>query len=64
MRELFAGEQPPLGLHVFVPDFPAKAAKLVRNLREGRARLIQAALTVAAPRDGGDVSVTYRGDRP
>ena len=50
MREFFAGEQPPLGLHVFVPDFPAKAANLVRNLAEDRARLIQAVLTtVAAP---------------
>src|SRR3954471_23150353 len=45
MRQLFAGGQPPLGLHVFVPDFPAKAANLVRNLAEDRARLIQAVLT-------------------
>jgi SAM-dependent methyltransferase len=45
MREFLAGEQAPLGLHVFVPDFPAKAANLVRNLAEGRARLIQAVLT-------------------
>jgi sarcosine/dimethylglycine N-methyltransferase len=45
MRQVFAGEQPPLGLHVFVPDFPAKAANLVRNLAEDRARLIQAVLT-------------------
>ena len=49
MREFFAGEQPPLGLHVFVPDFQVKAANLVRSLAEGRARLIQAVLTVAAP---------------
>ncbi len=42
-----AGDQPPLGLHVFVPDFPAKAANLVRNLAENRARLIQAVLTAA-----------------
>jgi ubiquinone/menaquinone biosynthesis C-methylase UbiE len=42
MRQFLAGEQPPLGLHVFVPDFPAKAANLVRNLGEDRARLIQA----------------------
>jgi SAM-dependent methyltransferase len=48
MRELFAGEQPRLGLHVFVPDFPAKATNLVRNLAEDRARLIQAVLTAAA----------------
>jgi SAM-dependent methyltransferase len=45
MRAFFAGEQPALGLHVFVPDFPAKGANLVRNLAEGRARLIQAILT-------------------
>ena len=47
MREFFAGEQPALGLHVFVPDFAAKAANLLRNLAEDRARLIQAVLTVA-----------------
>jgi sarcosine/dimethylglycine N-methyltransferase len=45
MRELFAGEPRTLGLHVFVPDFPAKAGNLVRNLAEGRARLVQAVLT-------------------
>jgi sarcosine/dimethylglycine N-methyltransferase len=45
MAELFAGEQPSLGLHVFVPDFPAKAANFARNLDENRARLIQAVLT-------------------
>jgi sarcosine/dimethylglycine N-methyltransferase len=49
MRQFFAGEQPPLGLHVFVPDFPAKGANLVRNLAEDRARLIQAVLTAAGP---------------
>jgi sarcosine/dimethylglycine N-methyltransferase len=48
MRQLFAGGQPPLGLHVFVPDFQAKAANLVRNLAEDRARLIQAVLTADA----------------
>jgi sarcosine/dimethylglycine N-methyltransferase len=47
MRQLFAGDQPALGLHVFVPDFPAKRANLVRNLAEDRARLIQAVLTPA-----------------
>jgi SAM-dependent methyltransferase len=47
MRELFAGDQPPLGLNAFVPDFPAKAANLVRNLAEDRARLIQAVLTAS-----------------
>jgi SAM-dependent methyltransferase len=45
MREFFAAEQPPLGLHVFVPEFQAKATNLVRNLAEDRARLIQAVLT-------------------
>jgi len=45
MGELFAGEPPALGLQAFVPDFPAKAANLVRNLAENRARLIQAVLT-------------------
>jgi sarcosine/dimethylglycine N-methyltransferase len=45
MRTLFAGHHPPLGLHVFVFDFPAKAANLVRNLDENRARLIQAVFT-------------------
>jgi hypothetical protein len=48
MREFFAGEQPPLGLHVFVQDFQVKAANLVHSFAEGRARLIQAVLTVAA----------------
>ncbi len=47
MREFFAGQQSPLGLHVFVPDFQAKAANLVRNLDEDRARLIQAVVTAA-----------------
>jgi sarcosine/dimethylglycine N-methyltransferase len=49
MGELFAGEPPTLGLHVFVPDFPAKAANLVRNLAENRGRLIQAVLTAKEP---------------
>jgi SAM-dependent methyltransferase len=47
MRAFLDREPPPLGLHVFVPDFPAKAANLVRNLAEGRARLIQAVVTAA-----------------
>jgi len=46
MRQFIAGERPKLGLHVFVPDFQTKAANLVRNLSEDRARLIQAVLTV------------------
>ena len=50
MRVFFAGERAPLGLHVFVPDFQAKATNLVRNLAEDRARLIQAVLTVGAAR--------------
>jgi sarcosine/dimethylglycine N-methyltransferase len=45
MRQFLAGDHPRLGLHVFVPGFPAKAANLVRNLAEDRARLIQAVLT-------------------
>jgi SAM-dependent methyltransferase len=45
MEQFFAAEPPPLGLHVFVPEFPTKAANLVRNLVEDRARLIQAVLT-------------------
>jgi SAM-dependent methyltransferase len=52
MQSFFAGEQPPIGLHVFVPDFQTKAANLVRNLAEGRARLIQAVLTVPAAPSG------------
>jgi SAM-dependent methyltransferase len=48
MRAFLAGEQPALGLHVFVADFLAKAENLVRNLAEGRARLIQAVLTASA----------------
>ncbi|MGZ4229678.1 MAG: class I SAM-dependent methyltransferase [Solirubrobacteraceae bacterium] len=48
MRAFLASEQPALGLHVFVPDFSAKAKNLVRNLAEGRARLIQAVLTASA----------------
>jgi sarcosine/dimethylglycine N-methyltransferase len=47
MRDFFAGDRPPLGLHVFVPDFPVKAANLVRNLGENRARLIQAVVRAA-----------------
>src|SRR4051794_29879360 len=57
MQRLFAGEQPQLGLHVFVPDFHAKATNLVRNLAEDRTRLIQAVLTVGAP------SFAYRNSR-
>jgi sarcosine/dimethylglycine N-methyltransferase len=45
VRQFLAGQQQPLGLHVFVPDFHAKATNLVRNVTENRARLIQAVLT-------------------
>jgi SAM-dependent methyltransferase len=45
VRQFLAGQQQPLGLHVFVPDFHAKATNLVRNVTEDRARLIQAVLT-------------------
>jgi SAM-dependent methyltransferase len=44
MKDFLAGPRQPLGLHVFVPDFEAKVANLVRNLTEDRARLIQAVL--------------------
>jgi SAM-dependent methyltransferase len=50
MGAFLAGDQPPLGLHAFVPDFPAKAANLARNLGEDRARVIQAVLAVEASR--------------
>jgi hypothetical protein len=49
MREIIAGELPPLGLHVFVPDFQAKATNLGRHLAEDRVRPILAVLTVSAP---------------
>jgi SAM-dependent methyltransferase len=49
MRDFLAGDPPLLGLHVFVPDFSAKAANLVRNLAENRTRLIQAVLKAADP---------------
>lgn len=64
MRAFFAGEQPPLGLHVFVPDLPAKAANLVRNLAEDRARLIQAVLTVAAAPLASEPPPNARRDAP
>ncbi len=64
MRQRFAGGQPPLGLHVFVPDFPAKAANLVRNLAEDRARLIQAVLTADPRRRCGVVRSPSSLDRP
>jgi SAM-dependent methyltransferase len=48
MEQFFAGEQPLLGLHVFVPDFETKVNNLVRGLAEGQARLIQGVATTAA----------------
>ncbi|HEX4437195.1 MAG TPA: methyltransferase domain-containing protein [Solirubrobacteraceae bacterium] len=44
MDTLLAAPPGPLGLQVFVPDLPAKAANLARNLRENRARVVQAVL--------------------
>jgi ubiquinone/menaquinone biosynthesis C-methylase UbiE len=49
MHDFVLGEPPPLGLHVFVPDFQTKVTNLVRNIAEDRARLIRAAFTVTAP---------------
>jgi ubiquinone/menaquinone biosynthesis C-methylase UbiE len=46
MRDFFAGDQAPLGLHVFVPDFQTKVMNLIRNIDEDRVRLIQAVLSV------------------
>ena len=47
MSQILAAGPPALGLGVFVPDFPAKVANLVRNVDEGRARWTQALLTVS-----------------
>jgi sarcosine/dimethylglycine N-methyltransferase len=44
MDALLAAPLSSLGLHVFVPDLPVKAANLLKNLRENRARLVQAVL--------------------
>ncbi|HZV75913.1 MAG TPA: methyltransferase domain-containing protein, partial [Conexibacter sp.] len=44
MDALLAAPPSPLGLQVFVPDLPAKAANLTENLREDRTRLVQAVL--------------------
>jgi sarcosine/dimethylglycine N-methyltransferase len=46
MRAFLASDRPALGLQVFVPDFEVKASNLVRNLAEGRVRLIQALFKV------------------
>ena len=44
MDALLAAPPNPLGLQVFVPDLPVKAANLAENLRENRTRLVQAVL--------------------
>jgi sarcosine/dimethylglycine N-methyltransferase len=44
MRAFFAAPPSRLGLHVFVPDFAAKAANLIANADQSRIRLIQAVL--------------------
>jgi sarcosine/dimethylglycine N-methyltransferase len=44
MDTLLAAPPSPLGLQVFVPDLPIKAANLARNLRENRVRVVQAVL--------------------
>ena len=44
MDALLAAPPSPLGLQVFVPDLPVKAANLTENLRENRTRLVQAVL--------------------
>lgn len=44
MDALLAAPPNPLGLQVFVPDLPLKAANLAANLRENRTRLVQAVL--------------------
>jgi SAM-dependent methyltransferase len=48
MRAFLAGDQPALGLGVFVPDFLQKAENLVTNLAEGRARLVRAVVARGA----------------
>jgi sarcosine/dimethylglycine N-methyltransferase len=52
MGEFFAGEQPLLGLHVFVPDFEIKVSNLLRSLAEGQARLIQGVATAGVSPSG------------
>jgi sarcosine/dimethylglycine N-methyltransferase len=47
MDALLAAPSNPLGLQVFVPDLPVKAANLARNLKENRARVVQAVLVAA-----------------
>jgi SAM-dependent methyltransferase len=46
-RQLAAGPPPnaPLGLQLFVPDFPAKAANVGRNIAEGRIRMVRCVST-------------------
>ncbi len=55
MEQFFAAPPADLGLHVYVPDFAAKAKNLVANAREDRIRLIQAVLTARPGRpDAGE----------
>jgi hypothetical protein len=63
MHGFVSGEQPPLGLHVFVPDFQTKVTNLVRNLAEDRARLIRAVFTVSAPFGSEPVRTNERGHK-
>jgi sarcosine/dimethylglycine N-methyltransferase len=63
MEEFFAGEQPTLGLHVFVPEFQEKVTNLVRSVAEGRVRLIQAVLIVDAPH-GSELPTNAQLDPP
>jgi SAM-dependent methyltransferase len=44
LRFVIAAPLPPLGLHLYVDRMPEKLANMLRNLEEGRARLLQAVL--------------------
>jgi len=52
MSAFLADEPNPLCLHVYVADFATKAANLVRGLRDGRLRAIQAVAVRPAARRG------------
>jgi MPBQ/MSBQ methyltransferase len=45
MEERFAQGPPPLGMHLIVPNAPAKFESYGRNLREGKIRLLRAVYT-------------------
>ncbi len=47
MGALLAAPPNPIGLQVFVPDLPVKAANLLENLRENRTRVVQALLVAS-----------------